>query len=339
MECIGIDGSRGEGGGQILRTAASLSCITGTPIHIENIRRGRKIPGLRPQHLAAIRLLARICDAKTDGLSAGSESLTFEPGAVQSMELEYDVGTAGSIPLVLQTVILPAAAAAKRLRLNIAGGTDVSWSPTMDYTRHVLSCAYSRMGVNFSAEVRARGYYPKGGGRVALEVHPSKDIVQVSLTERTGRIANLFCAYRGCREQALQAVRRLQEDVRHGGFEVNSYVREERAACSGGAVLVCSQDASSVVGADGLAGRDGFPSDVAGRFLDSSAVDSNLADMLVLPASIAGGTTIYRTSRITEHLKTVLYVASKMTGCRYGIGRLDGEYEVRISGNSDARVQ
>jgi len=339
MDCISIDGSRGEGGGQILRTAVSLSCITGTSVRIENIRRGRKVPGLRPQHLAAVGLLARICNARTAGLSVGSESLTFEPGAVQSMELDHDVGTAGSIALVLQTVILPVAAATKRLRLNITGGTDVSWSPTLDYTRHALSCAYSRMGINFSAEVRARGYYPRGGGRVALEVHPSKAIVPISLTGRTGRIANLFCTYWGRKEQVLQSIRQLQENIRGGGFEINSYVREERAADYGGAVLVCAQDSSSVVGADGLAGPDGFPSDVAGKFLDSSAVDANLADMLVLPASIACGTTIYRTNCVTEHLKTVLYVASKITGCRYGIGQMDGEHEVRISGNSDSRVQ
>ena len=336
MECTRIDGARGEGGGQILRTAVALSCVTGVPVEVERIRRGRKVPGLRAQHLAAIRLLAEACGGTAEGLAVGSERVRFTPGTVDDSELSCAVGTAGSIPLVLQTVIVPIAAAGRRLRLEITGGTDVSWSPTADYIRHVLSAAYSRMGINFAVNVGRRGYYPMGEGRVSLEVNPAREIAAVTLTGRTGSIANLFCTYWGYPQETVSAeVERLRTELEGDGFRVNARAVPEQAANRGGAVLICSQDSASVVGSDGLLENLAGLSD---RFAASRSVDANLADMLVVPASMADGTTAYRVDGITGHLETNLYVASKMTGCRYGIGRVDGGYEVRIRGNSDSRI-
>ena len=340
MDCLKIDGSRGEGGGQILRTSVTLSCITGTPVRIVNIRRGRKVPGLRAQHLAAIRLLARVCGARVEGLEIGSEVLEFEPGPVQSMDLSQDIGTAGSIPLVLQTLIVPVAAASKRLKLDIMGGTDVSWSPTTDYTRYVLAAAYSRMGINFSVDVKRRGYYPRGGGRISLEVHPSRGVAAVSLTGRPGRIANLFCTYCGYSRDAIsRSVQPLLDTLKRGGLQVNTLLSGEEAADKGAAVMVHTQDPASITGSDGLMGREGFPAGISGRLLESPGTDINLSDMLVVPASIAEGTTVYRIGSISKHLETNLYVASKITGCKYGVGRTYDGYEIRISGRSDAGIQ
>lgn len=339
MEWLKIDGTGGEGGGQILRTAVSLSCVTGRPVWIEGVRRGRKIAGLRAQHLTAIKLLAKVCNASVDGLEIGSESVRFAPNAVQDMELSCSIGTAGAISLALQAVIVPVAVAGRRLRLEIAGGTDVPWSPTSDYARHVLLAAYSRMGIGSSLNVRRRGYYPKGGGMVSLRVHPSNGITATSLTGREDRAAKIFCTYWGYRQEDVTGwIAELRRMLEIGGWGVATSVKEERAACRGGAVTLVSQDTMSVVGADGLPNSEGFATDVAERFLGALGVDSNLADMLVVPASVADGTTVYRVGTITSHMETSLRIAAMMTGCKYSIARVDGGYEIRIHGSSDACV-
>ena len=143
MDFLKINGGHGEGGGQIIRSAITLSCITKKPIHIENIRKNRKISGLRPQHLTAITILQKIANAKTIGAKIGSTELKFIPGEIENLELIEDIGTAGSISLILQVLIPVVSIAKKQLNLKIKGGTDVLWSPTIDYTQRVLKEAYS----------------------------------------------------------------------------------------------------------------------------------------------------------------------------------------------------
>src|SRR5690349_8473573 len=135
MEPLKIDGSYGEGGGQIIRTAVTLSSITGIPVEVENIRKNRDVPGLRPQHLTGIKILAKICNAKVDGLHVGSTAIRFFPSKINDSTLKENVGTAGSIPLILQVIIPAVAISKKKLQLSIMGGTDVAWSPTSDYTK------------------------------------------------------------------------------------------------------------------------------------------------------------------------------------------------------------
>ena len=142
MDFLKINGEHGEGGGQIIRSAITLSCITKQPIHLEQIRKNRKVPGLRPQHLTAIKILQKIANAKVVGAKIGSTDLKFIPGNVESLKLIEDVGTAGSISLILQVLIPVVAISQKKLDLTIKGGTDVLWSPSIDYTmfyeKHIL---------------------------------------------------------------------------------------------------------------------------------------------------------------------------------------------------------
>ncbi len=145
MEFLKINGGYGEGGGQIIRSAITLACITKQSIHIENIRKNRKVSGLRPQHLTSIRILQKISNAKVIGAEVGSTELKFIPGDIDSLELSEDVGTAGSISLILQVLIPVIAISQKKISLTIKGGTDVLWSPSIDYKQHVLKEAYSRM--------------------------------------------------------------------------------------------------------------------------------------------------------------------------------------------------
>ena len=337
MDALEIDGGHGEGGGQIVRSSVALSCITGKPIHLKNIRKGRRVAGLRPQHLAAISILQRISGAEVAGAETGSTELKFVPDAAGSMKMTEDVGTAGSIPLILQVLMPVAAASRSRLDLTIRGGTDVSWSPSMDYITHVLGKAYSRMGMMFSLEVRRRGYYPKGMGEVILHAFPSDLRPAAFSGKRTGR-AEIICTFSKLPRETIQnEIRRIGKELSE--FVLDVRVMEQAAADSGASVLVFDTG-NRIAGVDSLfdkkAGRFGID---ASRFAESLGVDENLADMLVLPASICDGRTTLQVKNITKHMETNLFVISKITGCRYGVGRLDDGFEVMIDGVSHSGVK
>ena len=341
MGFLKIDGSYGEGGGQIVRSAVTLSSITKIPIQIENIRKNRRVPGLRPQHLTAIKLLSKICDAEVEGLNVGSTEIKFFPHKFKDKDLTEDIGTAGSISLILQVLIPAVSISEKSLELSIIGGTDVPWSPTSNYTKYVLGEAYSRMGINFSMEITKRGYYPKGGGLVKLKVHPLKKLKPIILTQRKTNSAKLFCSYSDISSDRMNnEVQEVENLLKDADFEVESEMKKEMSLSNGGSVLVYSNDSSSIIGSDGL--TDTTPNlakSISKNFIRNSlGVDIHLSDMIVLPASLVDETSIYRVKEITKHLETNLYVTSKITGCKYGVGKLDDGFEVRIKGNSDSRI-
>ena len=327
MGHIAIDGSRGEGGGQIIRTALALSCITGRSVSLQNIRHNRRMPGLRPQHLAAARILGRMCDAAMRGDMAGSKALEFRPGRMRnSSTISADVGTAGSVPLVLQAAVPAAWAAGVRLDLTITGGTDVRWAPTTDYTRLVMGAAYAKMGAQLSMDMQKRGYYPRGGGRIRVQVGAG-DFAPVRLDAKPEGGISVVCTRWGVDADGAA----IADELEREGHRCTMEVREEEAPSPGAAVLAYRTGAGFATGADSLY-ADGFGSDVARRLLDCASVDENLADMLVVPASVADGLSIFEVRRITKHLETALYVASLMTGCRYGISKTEGGMQVRIRG-------
>lgn len=181
-ESIEIDGSHGEGGGQVLRTALTLSALTGRPVRLRQIRAARPKPGLAPQHLTCVRAAARICDASLHGAELRSTELTFEPRSEPlAGEYVFDVteasrgGSAGAATLVFQTVFLPLALARGESRLTLKGGTHVPWSPTFDFLAAVFLPAVARMGFNASCTLEAPGFYPIGGGRMTSVIAPSRE--------------------------------------------------------------------------------------------------------------------------------------------------------------------
>ena len=169
-----IDGSYGEGGGQVIRTAIALSCITNKPIRIINIRKGRSQPGLKAQHRTGINAAAKICGAKVRGNELGSTELEFEPGKHMHGKFQFNVGTAGSVTLVLQTLVPIAAFGKDNSTFEIIGGTDVKFAPTIDYFMHVFSRNMKIMGLEIATSEVRRGFYPKGGGNVRIVVYPWK---------------------------------------------------------------------------------------------------------------------------------------------------------------------
>ncbi len=339
MEPIKIDGGFGEGGGQIIRSAITLSAITGKPVEIENIRKNRKVPGLRPQHLLGVKILSKICQARVEGLHVNSTSLKFFPSQGVDLDLREDIGTAGSIPLVLQ-VLIPAVSLMKNnLRLSIVGGTDVSWSPTFDYTKHVFSEALSRIGINFTLDIKRRGYYPKGGGLVEVQIQPCKNANPVSLLERNTKTVKILCVHSHIPKETVEKEIHVAKNILiKNGFDCEIAIKEENTIDTGCSMLIFSHDVSSITGSDGIyqKGLQDLGESVAKKFIESNlGVDLYLSDMLVVPLALVKETSAYRVKQITKHLEANLFVAAKMTGCKYGIGKLDGGFEVRISGVSD----
>jgi len=338
-----IDGSYGEGGGQILRTAVTLSTITGKPVEIENIRKNRDVPGLRPQHLTGIKILAKICNAKVDGLHVGSTSLRYFPSKISDASLKENIGTAGSIPLILQVLIPAVAISKKKLKLSIIGGTDVSWSPTSNYTKFVLQEAYSRIGINFSINIKKRGYYPKGGGIVDVQVSPCEKIKPISLLKKTTSSVKLLCSYSMISKEIIEdEVNETKKILESKGLSCDYEINEEPALDKGCSLLVFAHDDNSIIGSDAIysKGMKGIGQIVANRFLESNlGVDLFLSDMLVIPLALTSELSAYRVKKITKHLETNLFVTSNIANCKYGIGKMDNGYEVRIEGSSDSSLQ
>ena len=342
MDFLKIDGSFGEGGGQIIRTAITLSCITKKPIQIKNIRKNRKTPGLRPQHLTGIKILGNICNAKMKGLEVGATEIEFIPDEMEDKILSEDIGTAGSISLILSVLIPAVSFCKKNLELSIRGGTDVAWSPTAEYTKRVLNDAYSRMGINYSMEIKKRGYYPKGGGVVDVKISPCRKLKPIILDKRDTRQAELFCSFSKIpKEDITSNVQKIISNLEEDGFEIRSSIINEDAMDKGSSVLIMSKDSKSIIGIDSLYERkiQSFRPEIHKEFTNSQmSVDEHLSDMLVVPASLTSDTSIFKVSKISSHLETNLYVTSKLTGCKYGVGKIDGGYELRIQGNSNTSI-
>jgi len=296
MDFLKINGGHGEGGGQIIRSAITISCITKQPIHVENIRNNRKIPGLRPQHLTAINILKKISNAQVIGAEIGSTELKFIPGNIENCELIEDVGTAGSIALILQVLIPVIAISQKKLSLIIKGGTDVLWSPSIDYTQYVLKEAYSRIGIKFDLELTKRGYYPKGGGEIKLQVYPSK-IKSITFSKRKTNNVKLICSYSKLPFKEIDnKIKEVVKKLTDANFIVNTEIKNEEAIDSGASMLIYSIDENSIIGIDALYNTktQQFELDL-NKFIENFSIDENLADMLVVPASLCDGKTKFQT--------------------------------------------
>lgn len=325
MEPIHIDGSSGEGGGQVLRLSAALSAVSGSPVRITGIRAGRKKPGLGAQHAAALRVLARACGARAEGVRIGSREVLFEPGGGGEETVSESVGTAGSVPLILQAALPAVALSGRRAAFEISGGTDVPWSPAADYMRDVFAPALNRFGAPVSVRTRRRGHYPRGGGTMEARAGPGK--ISAASFDGEPEKFSVSCAHsniRGAEEEARAAAERL----RRTGLPVS--FSSERCGGAGGSLVASASGSRCAAGADAL-WKGGFGG-VAQELLGCASVDENLADMLVLPASVAEGTSSWTVRRITAHLQTALETASRITGCRYGAVDVKGGYQIRVRG-------
>jgi RNA 3'-terminal phosphate cyclase (ATP) len=319
-----IDGSFGEGGGQIVRTAAALSAVTGTPVSIRNIRKGRPKPGLAPQHAQALLALARLCSAHTDGVEPGSSRIAFHPGRVKGGTYRAEIGTAGSVTLLMQCLLPAMLTAEDPVSLEVHGGTDVQWSPTIDYFRYVFLPALRCFGARSRMELRKRGYYPKGQGSVLLKTEPSalrsahlsgqgKDIEGIS------HCSNL--PEHVARRQAESASKVLRE----AGLQANISHEILKAPSTGsGITLWADFKGGSALGSRGLPAEtvgEKAAEDLALEMRSAASVDVHLCDQLIPYLAMAGGS--YTVREISMHTRTNIWTAEHFFKRKIGISGED----------------
>ncbi len=311
---ISIDGAHGEGGGQILRTALAMSAITGQALHIHNIRGRRPKPGLMAQHLQAVEATAAVARAHVQGAKLGAPELTFEPGVLAGGNYRFDIGTAGAVTLVAQTLVIPLSFATTASCVTISGGTHVPWSPSFHYFSWHWLRLLKGSGFRIRAVLERIGFYPRGGGRISVDIDPVATLSPLSLTARGAlrRIRgislvaslDLSIAERQQR-QALGRLGRLCDDI---DIELQRF-----ASYSPGTSLLLlaeferSQCCYATLGARGKPAERVADEavDALEAFLESgAAVDEHAADQLIVPLSLVSGTSELHTSRITQHLLT-----------------------------------
>ncbi len=318
MPLLRIDGSLGEGGGQILRTSLALSAITGRAVEMFNIRARRKPPGLRPQHLQAVTALAKICQAQVEGTEIGSSTITFKPGTVVPGDYHFDIGTAGSVSLVLQTLFLPLCCTAEPSKVEITGGTHVPWSPCFHYLNLLWRRYLHHIGLEIRLEMSRAGFYPRGGGSLTAYIEPAGEFKPLALESRgqliglngLSAVGNL--PRRIAERQKAQAEKRLtQKGIRH-----DIELVEMPATGQGTMFLLVGEFENSQCCYYSLGEIGKRAEKVADEacdsffeFLETEGVfDEHLADQIVLPLALAKGNSRFVTPKITLHLLTNLEV-------------------------------
>jgi len=308
-----IDGSRLEGGGQLVRMAVTLSALTAIPVEIRGTRAGRKNPGLAAQHIAAVKAVAGVCSAECTGLAVGSSRITFSPGEPARRDLRVDVGTAGSIPLVLQAY-LPVALRCGGT-LVVTGGTEVENAPTIDYFTEVHAAVLMRLGAGVTVEIRRRGYYPRGGGEVAVGVAPSR-LRPLDLSgNEPPRSCGIVSCSSGLPAHVAERQARAAEMVINGETGIPCTVRLERQ--DGPSTGSSCTAWSGARGACAL-GRRGLPAERVGEMAARGLVeavqsgaqaDPHLSDQMLVYLALAGGS--FTAPALTPHARTMRWLLAE----------------------------
>ena len=317
-----IDGSYGEGGGSVVRLAVALSAVTQKPCKIINIRAKRASPGLQAQHAAAVDAVADLCMAETDGLKVGSRELSFTPSKIKKGNLEIDVGTAGSIALVLQALMIPALHAEEQVIAKIKGGTHTLKAPTTGYLEHVLFPLLGRMGYECKLTLYKYGFYPRGGGLVEVKMNPAelRPLVLSEREEKPSEIALHSVASRSLKQKRV-AERMLAGADNAGLFRgtalgINTiYVDSEG---DGAAIDIYGKFAGTMIGASAVgelkkkAEKVGAEAGKAfmSAFNSGAPVDAHAADQLLPYMALAApqGTSRIKVEKVTKHVKTNIWL-------------------------------
>ena len=339
-----IDGAYGEGGGQLLRTAVALSAITRQAVRISNIRAKRSRPGLAAQHIAAVRAVAALCDARVTNLVPRSMEIQFEPGVIRGGSFRFDIGTAGSAMLVLQALIPVVAAGGAPCRAVVSGGTDVRGAPPADYVRQVVLPLLGRMGVEATLEVRRRGYYPRGGGEVEFAYAPSA----LHPRQWTGHGGALGIAGHAhvARLPALIAERMRAAALRslaaHGlhAAIATSVLGEQQAYGPGGAVALWASGEGVILGAARVAERgvraealgEAVAGEIAADMAAGAALDVHAADQMLVYLALASGESGFTTRELTSHARTAMWLIERFLPARFEVAEEPGVLRVRVRG-------
>jgi RNA 3'-terminal phosphate cyclase (ATP) len=341
MKVIELDGSSGEGGGQILRTALALSMITGTAFRIERIRARRAKPGLLRQHLTAVNASARICGAELDGTGLGSQRLEFAPGKIRGGDYQFAIGSAGSCTLVMQTVLPALWFADGPSTVSISGGTHNPAAPPADFLMRTWLPLMRRMGVDMDLELIRHGFYPAGGGELRAGVRPISALRPLSLQRRGElRASRATAIVAGVpRDVAMRELATLVECLRAELGEIEHDIRGLSSREGPGNALLLELvygDASELFMS---LGEKGLPAEAVAtrlvrevrRYLQSGApVGEYLADQLLLPLALAGAGS-FRTAVLSSHLQTNLDVIERFLPVRIHPAEIEEVFQIDVS--------
>jgi RNA 3'-terminal phosphate cyclase (ATP) len=342
---IEIDGAKGEGGGQILRSALTLSLMTNRHFRILNIRARRSKPGLRPQHLTSVNAAASVGQAQVEGACLGSREIEFRPSSIHPGSYRFEIPTAGSTSLVLQTVFLPLSAAESPSEIEIIGGTHVPWSPCFHYLEANWLPAMELQGFRADLALEIAGFYPQGGGRIRALIQPLKKIAPLRRNQRGDlqRIRGLSIVSNLPESIAQRQQNRAVKRLADLGCPVEIEVQTLPSPGKGTFLLLQAEFESGQACYFGLGARGKPAERVADEAVDAlqallggeGVVDEYLADQLLLPLAFAGGDSEFRTSKITQHLLTNAEVIRAFGAAEIDIhGELDhhGVVEIRPRG-------
>jgi RNA 3'-terminal phosphate cyclase (ATP) len=339
MDTIKIDGSFGEGGGQILRTALSLSCITGLSFELSNIRKGRKKPGLMPQHITCVNAVSEISNSRVSGGEIGSTNLIFVPQKINPGKYVFDIQTAGSISLVAQTLLPPLLFADSPSRITIKGGTHVPFSPTYHYISEVFIPMLHEIGIKVEPCLSKYGFYPKGGGETVFRVFPAGKIKGINHISKGvllsvhgySVVSRLPISIAERQKNAvLQKIHPLSADLQ---------ILDVSSPGAGTFVFLKSEYENTLSGFSSL-GKRGKSAESVGveaseEFIDfhysPSFLDPHLSNQIVIYLSLSMENSIFTTSRITQHLLTNLWVIEKFLNVEYQIeGKINSAGKVSL---------
>ncbi len=334
---VTIDGSRGEGGGQVLRTSLALAIITGRKLRLRRIRAGRKRPGLQRQHLACVEAAAALCGARVEGAELDSQDLAFAPGDARPTELTIDIGSAGSTVLVAQTVLVPAIASGRRLRLVITGGTHNSLAPPFEFLERVFAPHVAAMGARLTLTLDRHGLMPAGGGRIIIDIAEGSALRPIEVVEAGAVVAR----------RAVAIIAKLPSHVGERELAVarerlNDPACELRSFDDAGPNNVFFAEVTLASGARELCtshGRKGYPAeDVADDALDDLEdfleagvpVGEHCADQLLLPMAVAGGGRFRTLAPLSLHATTNIETISAFLDVPIRVAEHEGVADVSI---------
>lgn len=332
---IEIDGSYKEGGGQILRMSIAFSSLTKKPVRIFNIRGKRPNPGLRRQHMTAVEIVSNLCNARVKENNLGSKEIEFFPGEIKGGKYFFDIGTAGSITLVLQACIPPSLFAEKETHLRIRGGTDVKWSPPWDYFQNVFLAFLKKMGCGIEANLNARGYYPTGGGEVDVLIKPCKKLNTLKFEEKVEGIEGIVNIANLPYNIAERIKKSAEEEIKKHGLTADIMIEETEADCPGVGFVIWTK--GKIMGADGLGEKGKRAEDIgkevskklieeikSGADIDERSVDQLLPYFALMDDEIS-----FKCRELSKHAETEMWLIKKFLNVDFEVKKNE-LYEIKV---------
>jgi len=335
-----IDSSKGEGGGQVVRSSVALSAITGIEARLTRIRENRPTNGLSKQHCVAVKAVADMTGSEVIGNHPGSRELVFKPGNTRMSDITLDIGTAGSISLVLQAVMLAGRNHKEKMRIDVRGGTNVMWAPPIDAYQQILFPLMERMGIRARLNIVDRGFYPDGGGRVVAEMDPIGEISPLVI-KSLGRLKSVdgICYIQHPREKIRDDMMAACINTLNLDCPVNIEVQQTSGSSKGAGMSLAAVYENGRLGSNVLTTK-GHPAKQAGEdvandllkeMFSGATLDIHTADQLLPYMAMANGASEFTVSRISKHLLSQMDTLETFLDVRFGVERKDSVYNLSVT--------